>query len=328
MPLDMNSFGVGGEGLSGLFMGQQMAQNQFNAEAERAKIAADIANTQQITRQRELGNQMEEQLMPDKIAAFRQKAAADAETAQYEKFMRGAQSMGKLGTMLENIPAVARPAALKQMAGQLGIGDDNPMFAHLMSADPNELPGMLNNYSKALYEQSDVARKQKQADDASMARDVLQRDTQREIARGNNATTLEAARIAAASRENAANARGGGGGGGALKESTDQFVTRTAREKVASGEWTVEQANEYVQRYALTKNAVRVQDTAPAVMAGQQPTTAQQRVEGAVANSMPGQGAAPKPTAGLPQVSSVADYNKLPSGASYIDPNGVKRTKK
>jgi len=288
MPLDINSFGVGGEGLSGLFMGQQMAQQQFNQEAERDKIAADIANTQEITRQRQLANQATEALQPDAIAAQRLKYQNDADEAKVAKYTRGAAAFGKMGAMMESIPAAARPAAIRQMASAYGIGDDDPMLGHLMSIDPAELPKTLTDYSTKLYEQSDLARKQKQGDDAAMAREVLQRDTQREIARGNNATTLEAARIAADSRLQAANARGAGGADGNGKETFANYITRIAREKVADGEWTAQEANEYVQRAMLANGAVRVPDTAPAVMSGGTPTTAQQRVEQAVSNSMPG----------------------------------------
>lgn len=321
MPMDINSFGVGGEGLSGLFMGQQLAAQQQAAEADRQKTLADIANTQAITQQRSLGNQLEEQLLPDKVAAYRADQTNKADELKYAKFMRGSKAMGQLGTMLENVPAAARPAALSQMAGQIGITEDNPMFSHLMQADPQDLPQMLSDYSKKLYEQGDEARKAKQAQDSAMAISEMQRRSAEKIAGGNNATTIRAAEIAAASRENAANARGAAKGGALEKMSVDQRIsyleTKGAVEGLSDGEQT---ALENLKRFKLGQATVGRPDTAGAM--GMAPPQ-EQKIEDIIRGGSP-----TKPTGVVPQISSNEEYVKLPSGAKYKDPNGNIRTKK
>lgn len=322
--MDFNSFGPGGEALSGLFMGQQEADRAAAANVERQRAAMDMANTQQIMRQREMDNQFESAVLGDKIQAFKDQVANKRDEASYEKFMRGSQSMGKLGTMLENIPPVARPAALKQMAGQMGIGDDNPMLSHLLEMDPNELPATLGTYSQKLYEQGDAARLRKQQDDAAMSREELQRTTQREIAAGNNATTLQAARIGADARLGAASARGAGGA--PYKESPDQAMARMAREKVESGEWNPEEAIQFLQRYQFNKNTLRVPDTAPQVMQGGTPTTPAARTEAAVANALPQKGAPAPAAQAAPDIATAvkkAGQNYEPDKYDYrVTPDG------
>ena len=327
MPLDINSFGIGGEGLSGLFMGQQMAQQQFNDEAAREKLAADIANTQEITRQRALQNQATEALQPDAIASQRLKYQTEADDAKVAKYTKGAAAMSKMGAMLGSMPAAARPAALKQMADAYGVGEDDPMLGHLMSMDPNELPGMLDTYSKHLYDQSDTARaaanKSKEAFDLAK----MQRESAEKIAAGNNATSLQVANLheAGADRRSAATIGAKADANGKpLKESTDQAIARMIREKVASGEWTAQEGMEAAVRYKLALPNAGKPDTVGEM--GMAPK-AEQRIEDSI-RGITGGSTKQAPAKGTPQISSKAEYDQLPSGAKYLDPQGNIRTKR
>lgn len=326
MAIGLESFGPGGEALGGLFLGNQIAQQEQAQDVANQKTLADIANTQEITRQRALGNQETEALMADKIADARMKYKAAADQNAIDKYTRGSQAMSKMGAQLGALPAAARPAALKEMATAYGIGDDNQMLSHLMSVDPNELPNLLEGYSKTLYDQSDAARTAANKSEEAYKLAKMQRESAENIARGNNATQLQVANINAQSRENVANTRGaaGSGNGALAKMSIDQRISYLETKKALGDNWddAQETALENLKRFKLSQSTVGKPDTAGAM--GLAPT-ADSRIENAIRGGSPTK---PASAQGTPQISSKAEYDKLPSGAKYLDPQGNTRTKR
>lgn len=285
MAVGIDMFGAGGEGLGGLFLGNQLAMQRDQAEAERQKMMADVANTQAITQQRALGNQYEEAILGDKIAAFKSDAARKKEDQDLERFNRQGEQFGRLGQMLSGIPAAARGAALRQMATQGGIAEDNPMLQHLMNADPEALPDMMGAFSKGFYEQGDKARAEKMKRDEMAALKKLEleakategeanREMRREIAGQASADRRFLGQLAASSRQSAAETRAGGKGGkdplvGMSRDKAMAYLEiKQAREGLTPGE---ELALENMKRQELTRATVGKSGVEEQVMGAKSP---------------------------------------------------------
>jgi len=283
---DINMFGPGGEDLAGLFAGQQFGQEQAAKEAATQNTLAQMANQQALTRGHELENQMTESLMPDKIAAYRleQKNAAEDRSAKKQQAL--AEQMGQMGELLRGVPGPARPAKLISIAAQYGVAPDNPVLEHLSSIDPEKLPDALAEYSKKMYAATPGALGAANKEQAAMAREELQRRTQKEIAQGNNATALQVANIGANARLGAAQARGGGKGGSVMdmvaagKFTPEKVIAYYEMKDATEGLTDEEQvANERLKRFVLNKSTVGRPDTATSVMGL---PGGQERVEAAV----------------------------------------------
>jgi len=325
MPMDINSFGVGGEGLGGLFMGNQMAQQRDAAELERQKAMVDMANTQEITRQRQLGNQYSEAVMPDQISEYKNKVANAQQDRQAAQFAATGEKFGQLGQTLTGIPAAARPAALRQMAKQAGIADDNPMLQQLSSVDPEKLPEVLTTFSKGFYEQSDKARAETLKRDMMYKQAEMQASGKNDIAQIMAESRKYAADQAADARKYAADqAREARAAAAANKpagltfKSTDMAIANSI---MNDPNLTEEQKRAALQQHTYNKAVVGKPGTTEEIMGLPSP---QERAATA-AGASPTKGGPTK--GGVPTVSSTADYAKLPKGAEYIDPKGVHRTK-
>lgn len=307
MAASLDMFGPGGEALGGLFMGNQIAQQRDAAAAEQAKIAADIANTQAITQQRQLGNEYEGAILGDKIQAYKDAATQKREDAQIEKYGRQGEQFGRMSQELKAMPAVARTARLQQIAQQQGIGADNPMLQQFLQADPEQLPDLMEGFSKGFYEQSDKARAEKLKRDemlklerekiaARAEEGAANREMRRDIASEASADRRFLGSLAAGSRERAAAAKGAGKGGpvdvlsmvASGKLTPDKAITYYEMKEAAEGGLSAEeqQAKENLQRYQLSKPTVGRPDTSGITGLPSAP----QRVEAAVRGS---KGAAP-----------------------------------
>lgn len=306
MVASLDMFGPGGEALGGLFMGNQMAMQRDQDAADQAKIAADIANTQAITQQRQLGNEYEQAILGDKINAYKQDALKKQEDVQIEKYNRQGEQFGRMGQELKTMPAAARQARLQQIAQQQGIGPDHPLLQQFMQADPEQLPDLMEGYSKGFYETSEKARAEKQKRDAMLqqAREGFaakaeegeaNRQMRRDIAAEASADRRFLGSLAAGSRERAAAAKGGKGGPvdvlsmvASGKLTPDKAITYYEMKEAAEGGLSEEeqQAKQNLQRYQLSKPTVGRPDTSSITGL----PSASARVEAAVRGS---KGAAP-----------------------------------
>lgn len=303
MAVGIDMFGAGGEALSGLFMGNQIAQQRDAAAMEQQKALADIANTQAITRQRQLGNELEGAILGDRIQQFKDAATAKREDAQIEKYGRQGEQFGRMSEELKAMPAAARQSRLRQIAQQQGIGEDNPMLQQFMSIDPEQLPDVMGKYAQGFYEQSDKARAEKQKRDAmleqaregfrakaeegeanrQMRRDIAGETNQlrRDIAAMTQAGANQRAAISAA-------ARGAAGGRAPTALSTDKAIAKLIME---DPNLETAQKLEALQRYNLSKPVVGKPDTSSITGL----PSAQERVEAAVRGSKPAGSTAPAP---------------------------------
>ena len=332
MAVGVDMFGAGGEGLGGLFLGNQMAMQRDQAEMERQKALVDMANTQAITQQRQLGNEYEQAILGDKISGFKQAAQQKTEEANAEKFARQGEQFGRLGQMLSGVPGPARTAALRQMAAQAGIAEDNPMLQHFMNADPETLPDMMATFSQGFYEQSEKARAEKlkqeetrltkrEALEARAAEQEANRQMRRDIASESNALRRDIASMTQAGANQRAAARGAGAGKDPLMNlTTDKAISYLELKKAAEGELPAaeEQALVNLKQFKLNQATVKSPGTTEDIMGLPSPAA---RAEAAAKGTSPTKG-------GTPTITSADEYAKLPSGAKYKDPQGNTRTKK
>lgn len=331
MAVGVDMFGAGGEGLGGLFVGNELAMQRDMREQEMAKAQADMARTAAATRGAEISNQYEEAILGDKVAAYKSDVANKKETADLDRFNRQGEQFGRLGQLLSGIPAAARPAAIRQMAAQGGIGEDNPMLQHMMNADPEALPDLMMTFSKGFYEQGDKARAEKMKRDEMMRlkememgekRAIAQEQIQgrKDIAQMMAESRRDAANIAAsASRANAATRAAGktGADGKPVKMSTDQAIAASI---MNNPDMTPDEKLEALQRYQYNRQVMGKSGVEEQVMGA---ATPEQRVDRALSGGK----TQPKAAAGMPTVTSAADYNALKPGTKYKDPQGNTRTK-
>ena len=297
MAVGIDMFGTGGEGLGGLFVGNQMAMQRDQAAAEQAKMAADIANTQEITRQRQLGNQYEEAILGDKIGAFREAAQAKRDELTSAKFDAQGEKFGKLGQTMASLPAVARPAALRQMASQAGIGEDNPMLQHFMNMDPEQLPDTMMKYSQGFYDMSNAARTEKQKRDAMLAQKQVEltakaeegeatRQMRRDIANQASEDRRFLGQLAASSRQQAAAAKGAKPPN-AQKLTTDQAIAASI---MNNPDLSDQEKLEALQRHTYNKAVMGKPGTEEQIMGAPSPEA---RVESAITRGRKGGAGAP-----------------------------------
>lgn len=339
MAASLDMFGPGGEALGGLFMGNQMAMQRDAAAAEQAKIAADIANTQAITQQRQLGNEYEGAILSDKIQAYKDAATQKREDAQIEKYGRQGEQFGRMSQELKAMPAAARTARLQQIAQQQGIGADNPMLQQFLSADPEQLPDLMEGFSKGFYEQSDKARAEKLKRDEMLkverekiqgradvaAENVAMR---REIAAQASADRRFLGSLAASSRREAAAAKGKGGpvdimaSVAAGKITPEKAIAYYEMKDAAEGLTPEEtQANARLKEHVYSKTTVGKPGTTEDIMGLQSP---QERAKAAAGG---------KPTGGTDIATAVKkagqqyepekyDYRITPDGRVQRKPKG------
>lgn len=278
MAASVDMFGPGGEGLGGLFVGNQMAQQQALNEAQVQQAQASAAHANALAAGTDLSNQYESAILGDKVAAFKQ-AAADKQLAQKEaQFNKTGESFGKMSVMLQNIPAAARPAALAQMAEQAGVPADHPMLKTLSQVNPEELPATMQKFSQGFYEQSDMARAEKQKRDAMLlqaqeqgrmrSQDVQDRlETQRQIAADRNATLAAIAAMREGGANQRAAAKQGGKGSGLDKMTVDQRISYLENKGAVEGLSDAEQgALENLKQFALNKGVVGKTGTTEDIM--------------------------------------------------------------
>lgn len=284
MAVGIDMFGTGGEGLGGLFVGNQLAQQRDAAELERQKAMQDMANSQSIMRARDLETSFQEQVMPDRIGAEREKAAGIKAENDAKKLARTGEQFGQFGAMLEGVPALARPAVLKSMANQAGIGEDNPLYQALTQVDPAQLPATLNQMSQGFYEQSTAGRAEKlkaaerreterEKSAAAMERAKEAADVRREIAAQASADRRFLGGLAAqTSRSNAATRAGGRSGGGLDKMTIDQRIsyleTKGGVEGLSDGEQV---ALENLKQFKLNQGVVGKEETTAEIMGTRTP---------------------------------------------------------
>lgn len=269
MAIGVDMFGTGGEGLGGLFAGQQVAQQQQLTDAQTQQALGSAAHAQALAEATGLDNQFNQAIMGDKINAYRQKAVDDEEERKVKKFNSQGEQFGRLGQTLASIPAAARPAALRQLASQSGVAADNPMLQHMMEMDPETMPDAMMKYSQGFYDQGDKARAEKQKRDAMLlqmreqekernARAADSNDTKMLIAQGNNDTRALIASMAAAAKRDAAHTaasakKGSGGGVKGIENNIAQLIMEddslSPPEKLAA-----------LQRYGLGKATVGKSD--------------------------------------------------------------------
>ena len=332
MAASIDMFGPGGEGLGGLFVGNQMAMQRDAAELERQKAMIDMANTQAITRQRELGNEYEGAILGDKVAAFKDEALRKKQSADTERFNKQGEQFGRLGQMLAGVPAAARPAMLKQMASQAGIADDNPMLAHLMGQDPETLPQMMGEFSDKFYKQGDAARAETLRRDAMFKQAEMQaaakaaegeanREMRRDIAAQASADRRAMAAMAAGSRERVAATKAAGKGGGPVdvmsmvasgKLDPKKAITYYEMKEAAEGITEEEaRAKENLQRFVLSQPVVGKPDTGPMIGLPSQ----QQRITAAIKGEQPQGKPAGQAAASVPETDLAAAVKR--AGQTY-----------
>ena len=287
MAAGIDMFGAGGEALGGLFMGNQMAMQRDAAEMERQKALVDMANTQEITRQRQLGNEYESAILGDKIQGFKDAATKTKEADQLEKFNRQGEQFGRLGQVLSGLPGAARPAALKQLAAQAGIGEDNPLLQQLMGADPEALPDIMSTFSKGFFEQGEKARveKMKREEMAALKKTELEakaeegrlnREQKAELAREGNALRRDIAGMVQAGANQRAAARGAGAGAGKdplMNLTTDKAISYLELKKATEGELSAaeEQALVNLKQFKLNQAVVKSPGTTEDIMGLESP---------------------------------------------------------
>lgn len=327
MAVGIDMFGTGGEGLGGLFVGNQLAQQRDAAELERQKAMQDMANSQSMIRSRDVETSFNEQTLGDRVGAEREKAAGIKAENDAKKLARTGEQFGQFGAMLEGVPALARPAVLKSMANQAGIGEDNPLYQALTQVDPAQLPATLNQMSQGFYEQSTAGRAEKlkaaerreteREKAAARTQDLQDRlEMQRQIAQMNADARRDVAGIAAnASRANAQTRAGSRSGPGGAALTTDKAIAGLI---MNDPDMSPQEKLEALQRYNLNKAVVGKEETTADIMGARKPL---ERAEAAVTGKSPTK-------KGTPQITSAADYAKLPSGTKYMDPQGNIRTKK
>lgn len=108
--------------------------------------------------------------------------------------------MNQAAEAVKNVPPVMRVNALQSMIKQYGGDPNNPIYQGFYKTDPNKLPEALAVTGKgmALASQSYLQK-------ASL--DMQERNSREKIATGNNNTSIEVAKIQAASRETVAKER-------------------------------------------------------------------------------------------------------------------------
>lgn len=287
MAVGVDMFGAGGEGLGGLFVGNELAMDRDKAEMDMAKSQADMAAMAARTRQQDLSNQYEEAILGDKIAAYKTDAATKKETADLDRFNRQGEQFGRLGQVLRGVPGFRRQEVLRQMAAQGGIAEDNPMLQHMMNADPEALPDMMDAFSKGFYEQGDKARaekfkrdemaaleRQKAADRA--AEKEKDRQLRADIAGQTNALRRDLAAISQSGQDRRASQRAAaktGADGKPIKMTTDQAIAASI---MNNPDMTDVEKLEALQRYQYTKATVGRPGTEEQIMGAPTP---EQRVE-------------------------------------------------
>lgn len=302
MAASVDMFGPGGEGLGGLFVGNQMAQQQALNEAQVQQAQASAAHANALAAGTDLSNQYEQAIMGDKIQAYKEDVLQKRQAAQADKFNRQGEAFGKMSVALQNLPAAARPAALVQMAQQAGVDENNPMFKTLSQVNPEELPATMQKFSQGFYEQSDAARAEKQKRDAILAQkreEIEARNQQiqdqiqgrRDIADQASADRRFIAGLVASSRDKATAARGAGKSGGGLDKMTiDQRISYYENKAAMEGGLSDDEqaALERMKNFALSKQTVGktgttedimglpspAERTAQAARGGSSPTTA------------------------------------------------------
>ena len=348
MAIGIDMFGTGGEGLGGLFVGNQLAMDRDKAMMEQQKGLADIASSQAMTRQRELTNQLDEALLPGKIEDAALARTQKQEADKVAKFNASGEQFGRLSQTLSSVPAAARPAALRQMAASAGIGDDNQMLEMFMNMDPEQMPDAMAKFSQGFYEKSDQARKEKFQKDLAFKQKEMEVTTRGEERRLDREARSEDRRLdrEARSADRAAD-RGqratAASAKGAAKGPTDilaaaatgkidpkkviaYYAVKEAQEGLTPEEM---QARDAMERLTLSMpGAGKSEAAAQMGLAPSQQEKVKSLQESIRGGKSPSSQAAPKGAGDIPKISDRAGYDKLPSGATYIDPNGVKRTKK
>lgn len=298
MAIGIDMFGTGGEGLGGLFVGNQLAMDRDKAMMDQQKGLADIASSQAMTRQRELTNQLDEALLPGKIEDAALARSQKQEADKVAKFNASGEQFGKLGMTLGGIPAAARPAALRQMAASAGIGDDNPMLNMFMNMDPEQMPDAMAKFSQGFFEQGDKARveaqkrglmmEQKRAElEAKAAEGEANRQMRRDIAADANALRRDIAAMTQAGQDRRASAKGAGKPASAQKLTTDQAIAASI---MNNPELSDQEKLEALQRYQYNKATLGKPGTEEQIMGTKTP---EERVESAITKGRKGGAEAP-----------------------------------
>lgn len=338
MATDINMFGTGGEGLAGMFVGRDIANQQALQQAQEQSQLASAAHANALAEGTQISNAYEQSIAADKLADAKRKYASAAQEDQIKAMDRQGEQFGKLGVTLASMPAAARPAALQQMATKYGITEDNPMLQHLMSQDPNTLPQIMQDYSDKFYSQSNASRAEKQKRDAMAAQaaatsgDRLQAaqlaaDSRRDVAEIMAAARRDAAQAAADARRDAAADRASNKTERPLSAEGELIARQKAR--LAAGEISQDQYDNAITAIVAGKSPIAGKNAIGAqVMAGQTPTTPiQNAAELGTTLNPPGKNAGPKAPPGAPPSVQAAvekagqkyepnlyDYRVLPDG--------------
>lgn len=318
MAVGIDMFGTGGEGLGGLFVGNQLAMQRDAAEMERQKAMQDIANSQSMMRARDQETSFQEQTMPDRVAAIKEEALGKKLKNDAERFARTGEQFGQFSAALANVPALARPAVLKSMAREAGVADDNPLLASLSEVDPEQLPGVLSKIGEGFYQQSTAGRAMKakaeeariterEKAEARAADREKDRQLKQMLAEQGFALRRDLMAASQAGQDRRAAQRAGsrsGPGGGAL--TTDKAIAGLI---MNDPDLTPQEKLEALQRYNLSKTTVGKPDTAAEVLGTPK---ASQRVEEAIRGTSGGGASAPK------------GNTKFQEGKIYQDASGNK----
>lgn len=290
MAASIDMFGPGGEGLGGLFVGNQYAQDQALKNAQEQQVLASAAHTQGLANAADLSNQYEGAILQDKVNAYKQAIADKKQAADDAKFEQIGEKFGQLGQTLEGMPAAARPAALKQLAQQSGIPDDNPLLMNMLNMDPEQMPAAMSKFSQGFYEQSNKARAEAQKRDAMLqqARKGFQsreaegernRELRRDLAAQASEDRRFLGRLAASSRQAVANAKTSKGTAGMTRDKAIAYLElKQGAEGLTEGETM---ALENLKRQELQRATVGKTGTEEQVMGTASPEA---RVEAALSS--------------------------------------------
>lgn len=145
-------------------LANQFLQAQIPGEAARSQMAQTSADTAAATQAGTIGATNSANLT---------KMTSD----QASRLANAGQLFQQVGSMLDSIPPVARPAALNQIASKYGI--DMSQFPQMQQVPPEQIPAVLNAMGQKIMQAS-----------TGWQQNQVELQNKKDIAAGNNATEL------------------------------------------------------------------------------------------------------------------------------------------
>ncbi len=173
-------------------------------QAELEKTRADAANTQAIGQNNQTTADINKSTQAQQIAAKLSGLSVQiGEDGMKQMAMDGQRAL-QAAQLLDQVPAMSRAPAFEKIAAQYGFSANNPLLAPIVQGDPNNMPQALKSLGEGMalassdYIKNNALAKDRREFEAGEGE--KDRSNRKEIAGGNNAATLEAARIGANSR--------------------------------------------------------------------------------------------------------------------------------